>query len=135
VSTAAAGQWVSDREGGSGFRGHEAPKPARPDAVVVCPMTFNTANKWMAGIADSLPLSLLCEALGARVPIVAVPFINESLWAHPGLSASLEGLARVGVAFVDAASGDHKARPLRPGSGHDLAKLFQPAWIVAALHG
>ncbi|GAB3861185.1 hypothetical protein GCM10029963_65270 [Micromonospora andamanensis] len=34
------------------------------DAMIVCPATVNTVNKWVAGIADTLALGLLVEAQG-----------------------------------------------------------------------
>src|SRR5262245_51236462 len=43
------------------------------DAMVVAPATVNTTNKWAAGIADTLALGLLVEALGLNLPIVAMP--------------------------------------------------------------
>lgn len=33
-----------------------------PDAFVVAPCTFNTLNKWAAGVSDTLVLGLLNEA-------------------------------------------------------------------------
>ena len=42
-----------------------------PDAMVVAPATFNTINKWAAGISDTLALGLLNEALGLGLPVVA----------------------------------------------------------------
>jgi len=44
-----------------------------PDAIVVAPATFNTINKWAAGISDTLALGLLTEGIGKRLPIVALP--------------------------------------------------------------
>jgi hypothetical protein len=35
-----------------------------PDAIIVAPATFNTINKWAAGIADTLALGLVCEGIG-----------------------------------------------------------------------
>jgi flavoprotein len=49
-----------------------------PDAIVVAPATFNTINKWAAGISDTLVLGLLTEAIGKRLPVVALPFVNAA---------------------------------------------------------
>lgn len=47
------------------------PGEARPlppaDAIAVAPATFNTVNKWAAGISDTLALGILCEAYGMRI--------------------------------------------------------------------
>jgi hypothetical protein len=48
----------------------------------------NTAVKWAAGIADTLPLGMLVEALGTRVPVLAVPFTNLAMAAHPAFGHS-----------------------------------------------
>ena len=129
VVTSAATAWISGDE--SGFRRPDDPKPARPDAVVVCPMTFNTANKWALGIADTQPLSLLAESLGAGIPIVAVPFVNESLAGHPAWSTSLALLAGAGVRFL--APDPNEAEPLPSGTGVEVAERFDPQRILEAL--
>ena len=41
-----------------------------PDAIVVAPATFNTVNKWAAGISDTLALGLLNEALGVASDLI-----------------------------------------------------------------
>jgi len=53
------------------------------DAMVVAPATVNTINKWACGIADTLALGLLVEAVGSGVPLVAVPYTNRAMAAHP----------------------------------------------------
>jgi phosphopantothenoylcysteine synthetase/decarboxylase len=71
----------------------------RADAIVVFPATFNTLNKWALGISDTLALGLLCEYLGLKMPIVAVPCIltNSGLDTHPAFSRSLAQLREYGV--------------------------------------
>jgi phosphopantothenoylcysteine synthetase/decarboxylase len=68
-----------------------------PNLVVAAPMTFNTINKWAAGINDNAALGVLNEALGDRVPIVASPVAKASLVAHPAFARSLDVLASTGV--------------------------------------
>jgi phosphopantothenoylcysteine synthetase/decarboxylase len=63
-----------------------------PHAMIVAPATVNTINKWSAGIADTLALGLLVEAQGRGLPIVAVPYTNAAMAAHP---AFLESVARL----------------------------------------
>jgi hypothetical protein len=54
-----------------GFRMPDEPDELpKADAVVVAPATFNTVNKWAAGITDTFAAGLLCELTGARVPIL-----------------------------------------------------------------
>ncbi|XUL92098.1 flavoprotein [Streptomyces galilaeus] len=63
------------------------PGEARPlppaDAVVVAPATFNTVNKWAAGISDTLAQGILCEAYGMGIPTAVLPYLNAAQAAHP----------------------------------------------------
>jgi phosphopantothenoylcysteine synthetase/decarboxylase len=70
------------------------------DAVVVAPATFNTINKWAAGISDTLALGLLNEAIGMGLPVIAVPFPNVALSRHPAFAYSLATLRQTGVRLV-----------------------------------
>src|SRR5688500_10560126 len=68
-----------------------------PDAMVVAPATFNTINKWAAGISDTLALGLLNEALGLGIPIIAVPTPSTALAQHPAFQTSVRFLRDSGV--------------------------------------
>jgi phosphopantothenoylcysteine synthetase/decarboxylase len=70
------------------------------DAMVVAPATFNTINKWAAGISDTLALGLLNEAVGLGLPVVAVPFPNIALAQHPAFRRSMAELEALGVRLV-----------------------------------
>lgn len=71
-----------------------------PDALVVAPATFNTVNKWAQGISDTLALGLLNEAVGLGVPMVAVPWPNAALAAHPVFARSVSTLREWGVTLL-----------------------------------
>ncbi|GAA3038147.1 flavoprotein [Streptomyces glomeratus] len=91
----------------SAWRAPGDPRPfPDPDAVVVAPATFNTVNKWAAGISDTLALGALCEAYGLGVPIAVLPCVSEALAAHPAYRASLERLGGMGVRFGDPYAGE-----------------------------
>lgn len=70
------------------------------DAVIVAPATYNTINKWAAGIADSYPLSLLAELTGMRTPIAVLPFVNTALAANEVFGENVERLRRAGVTVL-----------------------------------
>ncbi len=74
----------------------------RADAIIVFPATFNTLNKWALGISDTLALGLLCEYMGLKTPIVAVPCIltNSGLDSHPAFLRSLAQLKDYGVHII-----------------------------------
>ncbi|MGW0209570.1 flavoprotein [Streptomyces sp. NPDC003233] len=91
----------------SAWRTPADPRPfPPPDAVVVAPATFNTVNKWAAGIADTLALGTLCEAAGLGIPIAVLPCVADALAAHPAYRAGLERLRGMGVRFGDPYTGE-----------------------------
>lgn len=78
------------------------PDPLPPaDAVIAAPLTFNSLNKWAAGISDNLALGLLNEALGSGLPIIAAPCIKEALQRHPAYQWSVDRLRSAGVTLLD----------------------------------
>ncbi|WP_432014709.1 flavoprotein [Streptomyces cucumeris] len=81
-----------------------------PDAIAVAPATFNTINKWAAGISDTLALGILNEAYGLGVPTAVLPYLNAAQAAHPAYQQSLERLRGMGVLI-----GDYQ--PHRPKAG------------------
>ncbi|MEV0225661.1 flavoprotein [Streptomyces sp. NPDC050704] len=88
----------------SAWRKPGDPRPfPDPDAVTVAPATFNTVNKWAAGISDTLALGTLCEAYGLGVPISVLPCVSEALTAHPAYRESLKRLRGMGVRFGERA--------------------------------
>ena len=73
------------------------------DAIAVAPATFNTVNKFRAGIADNMAVGVLCECLQAGVPIVLAPNVKAVLAEHPAFPASLRELASWGVHVLEQA--------------------------------
>jgi phosphopantothenoylcysteine synthetase/decarboxylase len=71
-----------------------------PDAIAVAPATFNTINKWAAGISDTLALGLLTEAIGKRLPLVALPYTNRLHAAHPAFADNIGRLRSWGVTVL-----------------------------------
>jgi flavoprotein len=69
----------------------------KADALLVAPASFNTINKWAAGISDTLALGLINEAIGLKIPIVAVPYSKTTLAAHPAYPESLRTLNDAGI--------------------------------------
>jgi hypothetical protein len=80
--------------------GHQrAGQPGLPkaDAVIVAPATYNTMNKWAAGIADTYVLTQLAELTGLGVPIAVLPFVNSGLAANRPFLRSVDELRAMGV--------------------------------------
>ena len=103
-----------------------------PDAIVVAPATFNTINKWAAGISDTLALGLLTEAIGKRLPVVALPFINAAQAEHPAFQASVDRLRAAGVQLL---YGPDVLELHEPGTGSQRVGLFPWRLTLESLEG
>ena len=112
ICTPTAARWLAaDVEALAGLTGHPVRStykmPTEPDvlppadAMLVAPLTFNTLNKWAAGISDTLALGLVNEALGKGIPIITVPYLNAPLAAHPAVAVSIRTLRSAGVTVLD----------------------------------
>jgi hypothetical protein len=88
------------------------------DAVVVAPATYNTINKWAAGISDTYVLSVLAELTGVGVPIAVLPFVNTALAANAVFHRSVTALQGAGVRVLLGPDGfePHPGAPAAPGS-------------------
>jgi len=89
-----------------------------PDAMMVAPATFNTINKWAAGIADTLLLGLATEAIGLHLPVVALPYLNAAQAAHPALSTSVALLRSAGISVLLGGDGFTPHSPQHGGVDH-----------------
>ena len=102
--------------------------------MVVAPITFNTVGKLACGIADTYAHSALCEALGDRVPVLAVPMVNNRLWGHPAWSRNLGQLTDAGVRWLNIHDGTiGEPQPVLSGTGDDVVKRFEPGWISSRM--
>jgi phosphopantothenoylcysteine synthetase/decarboxylase len=93
------------------------------DAMVVAPATVNTLVKWSAGIADTLALGLVVEAVGKGLPLAAFPFTNAAMAAHPAFDEAIGRLRSWGVTVL---YGDDVVRLQPPGAGE--ANLDDLPW-------
>jgi phosphopantothenoylcysteine synthetase/decarboxylase len=75
------------------------PRPPR-GVVLFAPCSFNSLNKLAHGIADSLALSVVAEAIGRSTPVIVGPSLNAPLLNHPQAQASLKRLPEWGVRIV-----------------------------------
>jgi phosphopantothenoylcysteine synthetase/decarboxylase len=70
------------------------------EAIVVAPATFNTINKWAAGISDNYALGILNEAVGLGLCLVAAPYAKVSLAAHPVFKENLNRIESYGASIL-----------------------------------
>lgn len=106
---------------------------AKPANVLALPLTFNSLNQWAVGASDSRALGALNSAFGSGARMVAVPMVNERLWAHPALAEHIDRLRGAGVTFLDAHNGEVGVSVVASGTGEAVASAFDPAWIVPHL--
>jgi phosphopantothenoylcysteine synthetase/decarboxylase len=105
-----------------GYKQPDEPDALPPaDAMLVAPATFNTVNKWVLGISDTLALGLLNEATGQGMPILAVPWVNTALGLHPVFEPNLATLRSWGVRVLH--SPRHHPMPA-PNTGPASAAMF-----------
>lgn len=76
--------------------------------ILVAPCGFNSLNKLAGGIADTLALSVVAEAIGRGTPVVIAIACNAALWAHPRAPESAATLRRWGWTVLDPVrNGEH----------------------------
>jgi phosphopantothenoylcysteine synthetase/decarboxylase len=92
-----------------------------PDAIIVGGASFNTINKWAAGISDTLALGILNQAIGLKVPIVVMPFLDSALAAHPAFENSVAMLRRAGARVL---LGPEVYQPQAPGTGPQVLDSY-----------
>lgn len=103
-----------------------------PDAIIVAPATVNTINKWGAGICDTLALGILVEAIGKKLPVVALPFTNYAQAAHPAFEENIGKLRSWGVQVLYGP----EVYPLHaPGTGSQHLDIFPWHLTLEALAG
>jgi phosphopantothenoylcysteine synthetase/decarboxylase len=75
--------------------------PTPQGDVLVAPCTFNSLNKLAQGIADTLALSIVAEAIGRGRRVTVAVGVNAALWAHPRAQESAATLRRWGCVVLD----------------------------------
>ena len=115
-----------DRPIRSQYRKRGEPRSPRADAIIVAPATYNTINKWAAGISDTYALGVLAEAPGLGVPIVVLPFVNSALAGRRVFCRSIDELREDGVRVL---LGTGEFVPHVPGTGGQKIDTF-PWWMT-----
>ncbi|MFI1918133.1 flavoprotein [Nocardia sp. NPDC020380] len=103
------------------------------DGMIVAPATCNSLAKWAAGISDTLPLGLVVEAVGKRLPVVAVPASNSAQISFPAIQNAMRNLSDWGVSVL---VGDDVFKQPAPSSGGSDRRLFpwETAWHALLDH-
>ncbi|MFE9885411.1 flavoprotein [Streptomyces scopuliridis] len=96
------------------------------DYRAVAPATFNTINKWAAGISDTLALGILCEAYGLGISTAVLPYVNAAMASHPAYSRSLEQLREMRVLI-----GSHRPHPPKTEGAADRFRWEEALELLA----
>jgi phosphopantothenoylcysteine synthetase/decarboxylase len=105
----------------SQYRNPGEPRSPRADAIIVAPATYNTINKWAAGISDTYALGILSEAPGLQIPTVVLPFVNSALAGRRAFRHSVDELQKEGVRIL---LGAEEFEPHPPGTGGERIDAF-----------
>ncbi|WP_405498526.1 flavoprotein [Nocardia sp. NBC_00511] len=99
------------------------------DAMIVAPLTGNSLAKWACGIADTLPLAMLVEAVGMGLPVAAAPMMNAALIKFPAHQDSIRKLSDWGVSMLVDRQPD-------PGMGAEIHEQFpwERVWQAVLRH-
>jgi hypothetical protein len=100
------------------------------DAVIVAPATYNTINKWAAGISDTFALGLLAELTPSGIPIAVLPFVNASLAANRVFERSVAYLREASVMVLLGGDG---FMPHPAGQGESRIDSFPWQTALAAI--
>lgn len=86
----------------------------KADVMLVAPMSCTTLNKWGAGIADTLAIGLVSEAVHMGVPVLAMPYFNRAQGAQPAVARSIATLREQGIVVLDGPDG-YQSHPPKHG--------------------
>lgn len=105
----------------SQYRKPGQPRSPRAHAIIVAPATYNTINKWAAGISDTYALGILAEASGLGIPTIVVPFVNTALAGRSVFRRSIEELQSEDIQVL-LGMGIYEPHP--PGTGNERIETF-----------
>lgn len=93
----------------------------KADIFLIAPATANIIGKMIGGIADDM---LSTTIMATQAPVVVVPAMNTNMYVNPVLQRNIEDLKKLGVEFIDPASGRLACGDVGVG------KMAEPADIV-----
>ena len=84
--------------------------PVRADLLLVAPATANTVGKIATGIDDTPVTTFVTTAFGEGVPVVVVPAMHQSMYAHPFVIQNLAKLQAAGILVLGSRVEEGKAK-------------------------
>ncbi|MFX1264927.1 MAG: bifunctional phosphopantothenoylcysteine decarboxylase/phosphopantothenate--cysteine ligase CoaBC [Promethearchaeota archaeon] len=80
------------------------------DLVLVAPATANTIGKMANGIDDTAVTTTVSSAIGAKIPVLVVPAMHESMYDHPAVIENIKKLKVMGVHVMSPRMEEAKAK-------------------------
>ncbi len=80
------------------------------DLFLIAPSTANTIGKIANGIDDTPVTTTASSAIGARIPVIIVPAMHESMYDHPAVIENIEKLKGMGITIVSPRMEEAKAK-------------------------
>lgn len=80
------------------------------DLVLIAPATANTIGKIANGIDDTPVTTTASSAIGAKIPVVIVPAMHESMYDHPAVIENIEKLRLMGITIISPRMEEDKAK-------------------------
>ncbi|MFX0107159.1 MAG: bifunctional phosphopantothenoylcysteine decarboxylase/phosphopantothenate--cysteine ligase CoaBC [Candidatus Hodarchaeota archaeon] len=80
------------------------------DIVLIAPATANTIGKIANGIDDTAVTTTVSSAIGAKIPVLIVPAMHESMYDHPAVIENIEKLVKIGVHVMQPRMEEAKAK-------------------------
>jgi len=80
------------------------------DLILIAPCTANTIGKMATGIDDTPITTTVSSAIGAKIPVMVVPAMHESMYEHPIVIENIEKLRGIGVDIVAPRREEAKAK-------------------------
>lgn len=85
-------------------------RTGKADLLLIAPCTANTIGKIATGIDDTPVTTFASTALGAKIPIIIVPAMHESMYSQPIVAENIQRLKGLGIEFVDPRLEEGKAK-------------------------
>ncbi|MDR3082513.1 MAG: flavoprotein [Streptomyces sp.] len=101
----------------------------KADAILFAPATFNSINSWSYGLTSSFVVGVVAEAIGKKIPTVAMPCVNAAYAQHRALDRSITDLREQGVTVL---FGEGGFTPNPAGSGKPKGYPWRLALDAAA---
>jgi len=82
----------------------------RADLLLIAPCTANTLGKVVAAVDDTPVTTFATTAIGTGMPVMVVPAMHNTMYAHPLVKENLEKARSMGVEVVDPVISEKKAK-------------------------